>query len=169
MSAIRLPMLNRAQTFPLSIDKPILGSQNKAWTTAEVVPFSRIEQKRVCYPNLELWRPRDGERKLDSGRETAIKELKARDIFLGSSDALREKWSIKFEAANRRMEGSDTFAVPTIMVVAWDENDRDYTAGDEELWIQACKDIVTFLRECGAAYFGVEIIHWDRLDYQVVT
>ncbi|KAI0833137.1 hypothetical protein F5Y06DRAFT_182969 [Hypoxylon sp. FL0890] len=169
MSVIRLPMLDRAQTFPLSISKPALGSQSKAWMITEVVPCSKMEQKRVCYPNLEPWSPRDGERKLDNDLRATIKELKARDAFLGSRNTLREKWSIKFEAAQRRMEGSEVAAVPTIMVVAWDENDRDYSAEDEELWMQACKDVVAFLRDCGAAYFGVEIIHWDKLDYQVVT
>ncbi|KAI0143887.1 hypothetical protein F4776DRAFT_444184 [Hypoxylon sp. NC0597] len=169
MSAPRLPMLDRAQTFPLCINKPAPESQDKAWLTAEVIPYSRMGQKRVCYPSLESWRPRDGERKLDKQLETTIKGLKAGDGFLGSKATLREKWSIKFEAANRRMEGSDMSSVPTIMVVAWDEDDRDYSTEDEELWMQACRDIVTFLRDHGAPYFGVEIIYWDRLDYQVVT
>ncbi|OTA96485.1 hypothetical protein M434DRAFT_374530 [Hypoxylon sp. CO27-5] len=169
MSASGLPMLNRAQTFPLSVNKLTPESRNKAWLTADIIPYSKMEQKRVCYPSLEPWHPRDGKRKLDKELETTIKRLKTRDGFLGSNATLREKWSIKFEAANRRMEGTDMSSVPTIMVVAWDENDRDYSAEDEELWIQACKDIVAFLRDHGAAYFGVEIIYWDRLDYQVVT
>ncbi|OTA70371.1 hypothetical protein K449DRAFT_460149 [Hypoxylon sp. EC38] len=164
-----LPMLNRAQTFPLSVNKLTPESRDKAWLTADIIPYSKTEQKRVCYPSLEPWRPRDGKRKLDKELETTIRRLKTRDGFLGSNATLREKWSIKFEAANRRMEGTDMSSVPTIMVVAWDENDRDYSAEDEELWIQACKDIVAFLRDHGAAYFGVEIIYWDRLDYQVVT
>ncbi|KAI1408467.1 hypothetical protein F5Y13DRAFT_172521 [Hypoxylon sp. FL1857] len=169
MSTAKLPMLERAQTFPLIINKPTPKNQNKAWTIAEVIPCSRMEQKRVCYPKLEPWRPRDGERKLDTGLEAAIKELKVKNSFLGSSDTFRQKWSIKFESAYRRMESSDRAEVPTIMVVVWDENDRDYSTEDEGLWVQACRDMVAFLRDNGAAYFGVEIIYWDRLDYQVVT
>ncbi|KAI1649097.1 uncharacterized protein F4817DRAFT_41746 [Daldinia loculata] len=162
-------MLQRAQTFPLNIDKLAIGNRNKTWTVAEICPSSNAEQKRVCYPNLEPWAPRDGQRNLSSELEDTIKELRARNGFLGSRESLREKWSIKFEAANRRMEGSNIAAVPTIMVVAWDENDREYSAEDEQLWGEACKDMVNFLRDNGAAYFGVEIIRWDRLDYQVVT
>ncbi|OTB16501.1 hypothetical protein K445DRAFT_316776 [Daldinia sp. EC12] len=162
-------MLQRAQTFPLSINRPIIAEKNETWKIAEAYPFSKMEQKRVCYPNLEPWIPRDGQRKLTSDLEDTIKELRVRDCFLGSKEGLRDKWSMKFEATNRRMGGSDAASVPTIMVVAWDENEREYGPEDEGLWIEACKDIVRFLRENGAAYFGVEIIHWDRLDYQVVT
>ncbi|KAI0108332.1 hypothetical protein F4814DRAFT_53839 [Daldinia grandis] len=162
-------MLQKAQTFPLNIDKPPTGNRNKTWTIAKICPFSNMEQKRVCYPNLEPWTPRDGQRNLSIELEDTIKELRARDSFLGSKESLREKWSIKFEAANRRMGGFNIAAVPTIMVVAWDENDRKYSAEDEQLWGEACKDMANFLRDNGAAYFGVEIIYWDRLDYQVVT
>ncbi|KAG4221476.1 hypothetical protein PC116_g30048 [Phytophthora cactorum] len=162
-------MLQRAQTFPLSINRPIIAEKNETWKLAEAYPFSKMEQKRVCYPNLAPWTPRDGQRKVSSDLEDTIKELRARDSFLGSKENLRDKWSMKFEAANRRLEGTDTAAAPTIMVVAWDENEREYGTEDERLWKEACKDIVRFLRENGAAYFGVEIIHWDRLDYQVVT
>ncbi|KAL7623257.1 hypothetical protein AAE478_006938 [Parahypoxylon ruwenzoriense] len=136
---------------------------------AEITPYSEIQQKRVYYPNLEPWSSRDGKRYLSSSLEATIKELETRDKFLGSKAALREKWSISFECANRQMKGSTQASVPTIMVVAWDEGDRGYSIRDEELWTQACKDIVSFLRGNDAAYFGVEVIHWDRLDYQVVA
>ncbi|KAI0885531.1 uncharacterized protein GGS22DRAFT_130340 [Annulohypoxylon maeteangense] len=168
MAAARLSMLDRAQTFP-RINKPITTNRSEAWMTADVSPYSQVEQKRVCYPALEPWCSRDGERNLGSEHEATIKDLKAKDGFLGLGLKLRERWSIKFEGANRRMEGSETAAVPTIMVVAWDENDRDYEVEDEDLWTQACGDMVTFLRENGVAYFGVEIIYWDKLDYQVVS
>ncbi|KAI1104748.1 hypothetical protein F4804DRAFT_176724 [Jackrogersella minutella] len=162
-------MLDRAQTLPINLDKPVPGSRNQAWTTAKAIPYSRVEQKRVCYPSLEPWRPQDGERYLGNELGATIKELKAKDRSLGLKVKLREKWSIKFEGANRRMEGSSAVVVPTIMVVAWNEDDQDYEADDEALWAEACEDMVAFLRNHGAAYFGVEIIHWDKLDYQVVT
>ncbi|KAI2469494.1 hypothetical protein F4781DRAFT_431376 [Annulohypoxylon bovei var. microspora] len=168
MAASRLSMLDRAQTFP-RINKLTTNSRSETWMTADASPYSQMEQKRVCYPNLEPWCSRDGERSLGNEHEATIKGLKAKDGSLGLGAELREKWSVKFEGANRRVEGSDTAAVPTIMVVTWDENDREYGAGDEELWTQACKNMMTFLRENGAAYFGVEIVYWDTLDYQVVS
>ncbi|KAI1462562.1 hypothetical protein F4805DRAFT_452389 [Annulohypoxylon moriforme] len=168
MAAARLSMLDRAQTFP-RVNKPTTKTRSEAWMIADVNPNSQVEQKRVCYPTLEPWCSRDGERNLGSEHDVTIKELKAKDGFLGLGAKLRERWSIKFEGANRRVESSETATVPTIMVVAWDENDRDYGVEDEELWTQACRDMVAFLRDNGAAYFGVEIIYWDKLDYQVVS
>ncbi|KAI1211682.1 uncharacterized protein F4807DRAFT_458577 [Annulohypoxylon truncatum] len=168
MAAARLSMLDRAQTFP-RINKPTARNRSEAWMTADVSPYSRVEQKRVCYPTLEPWCSRDGERSLGKEHADTFKGLKAKDSFLGLGTKMRERWSVKFEGAHRRVSGSDTAEVPTIMVVTWDENDRDYGVEDEELWTQACKDMVTFLRDNGAAYFGVEIIYWDKLDYQVVS
>ncbi|KAI1380740.1 hypothetical protein F4677DRAFT_404473 [Hypoxylon crocopeplum] len=161
--------LDKAQTFPLSFHKPPPKNHIEAWMVAEVAPYSRIEQKRVCYPNLEPWRPQDGERHLNCDLEATIKELRTNDEFLGLRETLRENWSIKFERSYRRMEGSDTTVVPTIMVVAWSENDRGYSAVDGELWVKACGNIVMFLRDHDASYFGVEIVHWDMLDYRVVA
>ncbi|KAI8960972.1 hypothetical protein F5Y11DRAFT_348961 [Daldinia sp. FL1419] len=162
-------MLLKAQTFPLGIDRLAIGDRNETWKSDEARPFSLLDQKRVCYPNLEPWMPQDGQRRLSPELEGVIKGLREKDDFLGTQESLREKWSIKFEAANRRTDGAHATIVPTIMIVAWDENDRGYNTDDEQLWTEACKDIINFLRENGAAYFGVEIIHWDRLDYQVVT
>ncbi|KAI1443484.1 hypothetical protein F5Y02DRAFT_203054 [Annulohypoxylon stygium] len=168
MAAARLSMLDRAQTFP-RVNKPTARNRSEAWMTADVSPYSWVEQKRVCYPNLEPWRSQDGERSLGSEHEATIKDLKAKDGFLGLGARLREKWSVKFEGAHRRVENSDDASVPTVMVVAWDENDRDYGVEDEGLWKEACREMVAFLRDNGAAYFGVEVIYWDKLDYQVVS
>ncbi|KAI2606275.1 uncharacterized protein GGS25DRAFT_382421 [Hypoxylon fragiforme] len=162
-------MFDRAQTFPLSYRKLAPESRHEEWMVSAATPYSNEEQKRVCYPNLEPWCAQDGERHLNSDLEETIKELRANDKFLGSKVGLQEEWSINFESAYRRLEGSDAANVPTIMLVAWSEDDREYDIDDEDLWIEACREIVTFLRDKNAAYFGVEIIHWDRLDYQVVT
>ncbi|KAI1081311.1 hypothetical protein F5B20DRAFT_60350 [Whalleya microplaca] len=162
--------MNKAQTFPLGFNTPVPQNRNEAWmTAAEVAPLAHAHEQRVCYPGLEAWTAQDGERQLSGDLEAAVKALREKDRYLGSKAALREKWSIKFEGASRRVGGSDHASVPTIMVVAWDERDRGFKAEDLELWTQACKDIVLFLREHDAAYFGVEIVHWDKLDYKVVS
>ncbi|KAI5861264.1 hypothetical protein GGS23DRAFT_598787 [Durotheca rogersii] len=162
-------MLDRAQTFPLRPTKTASERKYEAWMTAEVAPFSEPQQKRVCYPNLAPWRPRDGERQLNGDLEAVVEGLEARYRTLESARALRAKWSVKFEGARRRVEGSEVASVPTIMAVAWNEDDRGYGPEDEEPWAQACRDIVAFLRENDAANYGVEIVHWDQLDYQVVA
>ncbi|KAI1389898.1 uncharacterized protein F4822DRAFT_400141 [Hypoxylon trugodes] len=162
-------MLEKAQTFPLNVNRLATLGRKEAWMTTEIKPCPNMEQKRVCYPELELWCPQDGTRNLTGEPEATLKELKGKDGLLGSKPELQEKWSIKFEGAYRRIKGRDTAAVPTIMAVAWNENGRDYSTEDEDLWVQVCKDVVVFLRNNNASYFGVEIIHWDMLDYQVVT
>ncbi|KAI4862034.1 hypothetical protein F4820DRAFT_37683 [Hypoxylon rubiginosum] len=163
-----IPTLDKARTFPLSLENTTRENRHEIWISSEVTPYTHSEQKRVCFPNIEPWSPQDGERHLSSDLEALIKGLKARDRFLGLNAEIRKKWSIKFENANRRMEGSNKSSVPTIMVIAWDEDDREYSAADEELWGRSCKDMIMFLRDHDVAYLGVEIIHWDRLDYQVV-
>ncbi|KAI0009817.1 hypothetical protein F4779DRAFT_338163 [Xylariaceae sp. FL0662B] len=162
--------MNKAQTFPLGSNEPAPRNRNEAWmTAAEVTPFAHGYQQRVCYPRLEAWTTQDGERQLSGDLAATVRALRERDRFLGSKAALTQKWSVKFEGARRRLGGSDQASVPTIMMVAWDERDRGFENEDLDLWTQACKDIVMFLREHGAAYFAVEIVHWDRLDYKVVN
>lgn len=42
---------------------------------------------------------------------------------------------------------------------------KDGTPSPEDIaiWTRACRDVVTFLRDHDAAYFGVEIIHYKPL------
>ncbi|KAI1400082.1 hypothetical protein F4819DRAFT_462881 [Hypoxylon fuscum] len=171
MSAKRspTPVLDRAQTFPLSQSTAAPKNRQGEWMTAEVTPCSHVEEKRVCYPDLDSWRPQDGERHLSDDLEATVKGLRSEERFLGLKAEIRTKWSIKLEGAYRRIEGSNTASVPTIMVVAWDEDGREYSAKEEELWTQSCKDMVAFLRNHLSSYFGVEIVHWDMLDYRVVA
>lgn len=180
--------MDRANTLPLfnrwGAAAAPLQERVGTWTkTAEVVPHANIEQERVCYPRLAPWSLKeDGPRELSGAAAEKARELKSANRTFGGEAALQgTSWAIHVEMARRRrqrcvVEGSTPDAaeqqqgeggegqkhVPTVMLLVYN---KDGTPSPEDIaiWTRACRDVVTFLRDHDAAYFGVEIIHYKPL------
>ncbi len=141
---------------------------------------------------------KDGPRTLDrggSGSDTAdkAKELRGKDSYFGGGRAMQGGWEIHVETAIRRRvveesggggggggggSGRSNSAaavtaeqgeepVPTVMLILY-KDDSTVGSKDIEMWTMACRDVVAFLRDHDAAHFGVEIVHWSKLDFGVV-
>ncbi|KAH9892263.1 hypothetical protein F4778DRAFT_312699 [Xylariomycetidae sp. FL2044] len=164
---------------------------------AAVRPYVNGAQKRVSYPRLAAADASRGDRRampreLSEETRAQVQYLRSRESYQQALRDLRREWKIVHEIWYRRVEvGVEeekkkeeekehekekegdkeevvVVWVPTLMLIAWDEESTDFADADKPTWAQTCEDLVSCLRENDCAFFAVEIVHWTKTQFGVV-